>query len=99
MPIVSLDIEKFNQYASACVQGLEARGDISQDLLDNLFKDYEVVSDKKFVEYIKQKVMEYFVGEDITPDSLMRLVKNKYASRVRRGVWGGKPDKQKQIIA
>ena len=99
MPLVNSNIEKFNQYVSTCIQGLEARGEVSQDLLDNLFKGYKVASDRIFVNYVEQKETEYFDGEDLTPDKLMQLAENKYASLVTKGVWGGKTDEQKQIIA
>ena len=99
MPLVNSNIEKFNEYVSTCVLGLEARGETSEDLLDFLFKGYKVAADKKFVEYIEQKETDYFDGADLTPDKLMQLAENKYAARVERGLWGGKSEEQKQIIA
>ena len=99
MPVVNSNIEKFNSYVSNCIQGLEARGETSEDLLDNLFKGYKVASDRTFVQYIEMKETEYFDGADIVPDKLMRLAENKYASLVERGLWGGQSAEQKQIIA
>ena len=99
MPLVNSNIEKFSQYVSDCVTGLEARGERSEDLLDNLFKGYKVATDAKFVSYIEQKETEYFDGAHITSDSLMQLAENKYAARVVRGEWGGKSEEQNQIIA
>ena len=99
MPLVNSNIENFNQYISGCVTGLEARGERSEDLLDNLFKGYKVATDGKFVQYIEQKEMEYFDGVHMTTDSLMQLAENKYTARVDRGEWGGKSEEQKQIIA
>ena len=99
MPLVNSNISKFNEYVSTCIQGLEARGETSEDLLDNLFKGYKVAADKKFVRYIEQKETDYFDGADITPDNLMLLAENKYAARVERHTWGGKSEEQKQIIA
>ena len=84
MPLVNSNISKFNEYVSTCIQGLEARGETSEDLLDNLFKGYKVAADETFVRYIEQKETDYFDGTDITPDNLMLLTENKYAARVER---------------
>ena len=99
MPVVNSNIEKFNSYVSNCIKGLEARGETSEDILDNLFKGYKVATDRTFVQYIEMKETEYFDGADIVPDKLMRLSENKYASLVERGMWGGQSEEQKQIIA
>ena len=99
MPLVDSNIKKFNLYVTENIRGLEARGETSQDLLDNLFKGYKVASDEKFVKYIEDKETDYFDGENLTPDGLMKLAENKYATRKQRGLWGGKTEEQKQIIA
>ena len=99
MPTVNSDIEKFNLYVSTCINESIARGETSEDLLDNLFKGYKVACDKTFVKYIEQKETDYFDGVDITPDSLMMRTENKYAALVERGSWGGMSEEQKQIIA
>ena len=99
MPLVNSNISKFNEYVSTCIIGLEARGETSEDLLDNLFKGYKVAADAAFVQYIEQKETDFFDGADLTPDNLMLLAENKYASRVERNTWGGKSEEQKQIIA
>ena len=99
MPVVNSNIELFNSYVSSCIKGLEARGETSEDLLDNLFKGYKVAIDRTFVQYIQMKETEYFDGADIVPDRLMLLAENKYAYLVERGEWGGQSEEQKQIIA
>ena len=49
---VGQDITKFNAYVKLMVEGLNARGESSSDLLINLFKGYLACSDKEFVSYI-----------------------------------------------
>ena len=62
MSTVNSDIENFNQYVQVNVDGLKARGESTHNLIINLFKAYQVVSDGKFVRYIKTKRDQYNDG-------------------------------------
>ena len=42
---VDSDIERLNQYVKVYVDVLKARGDRTDDLMINLFKDYQVAPD------------------------------------------------------
>ena len=48
-------IEKFNLYVKKLRQNLHARGEITNDLLVNLFKGYKSDFDQAFVNYIQRK--------------------------------------------
>ena len=53
MSIVNSDMSKFNQYVKLNTTGLQAHREKSDDLILNLFMDYLVTSDMKFVRSIK----------------------------------------------
>jgi hypothetical protein len=60
------DIERFNQYVTSQMEQLSARGEVSSDLLVNVFAAYLTVPDRKFVEYVekqKDKYDERYDGE------------------------------------
>jgi len=42
---IRCDITKFNTYATALIDSLTARGEMTNDLLANLFKAYKAISD------------------------------------------------------
>ena len=48
MYTVRYNIENFNQHLRLKVDGLKARGERTYELMINLFKAYQVVSDGKF---------------------------------------------------
>ena len=49
---VKHDIEKFNSYVKVLVETLRARGEITSDLITNLFQAYVACSDQQFVIHI-----------------------------------------------
>ena len=55
MSTVNSDIDNFNQYVKVNVDGLKESGERTDDLIINLFKAYQVGSDREFVRYIKTK--------------------------------------------
>ena len=55
LPQVDCDVTKFNQYVKLMVENLWSRGEMTQDLLSNLFKEYGAYSDRAFVAYIDKK--------------------------------------------
>ena len=80
MSTVNSDIDNFNQYSKVNVDGLKASGERTDDLIINLFKDYHVASDGKFVRYTKTKQDKYNDGYSISRDELMTspLKKSRY---------------------
>ena len=52
MSTVNSGIEKFNLYVKVKVDGLESRGEHTDNLMTNLFKAYQLSSDGEFVRYI-----------------------------------------------
>ena len=53
------NIVKVNEKVKASVEKLAARGETTSHLLNDLFKGYNVASDKGFVAYIRKKRDEY----------------------------------------
>ena len=51
---LNLDIENFNQYVKLNVDGLKSRVERKDDLMINLFKAYQVTSNREFVIYINK---------------------------------------------
>lgn len=93
------DIEKFNDYVVELENKLQARGQVTQDLLVNLFKGYKVCKDLEFVEYIKKKEDYYEEGGDVTSDQLMEWALNKFKSRKESNTWCQKTNEEETIIA
>ena len=99
MQKVDSDIIKFNNYIDTQVKALAAHGQMTNDLLTNLFIGYKAASDKKFVEYIEHKEEAYEDGEDMMPMGLMRLARNKYKTRKDRLIWKAPMEEDEKIIA
>ena len=93
------DIEKFNEYVIELENKLQARGQVTQDLLVNLFKGYKICRDLEFVKYIKKKEDFYEEGGDVTADQLMEWALNKFKSRKESNVWCQKTNEEETIIA
>ena len=47
------DIVAFNAYVQSQVDGLAARGEITNDLIVNLFKGYRAMKDQAFLDYLR----------------------------------------------
>ena len=93
------DIEKFNEYVVELENKLQARGQVTQDLLVNLFKGYKVCRDLEFVEYVKKKEDYYEEGGDVTSEQLMEWALNKFKSRKEANIWCQKTNEEETIIA
>ena len=59
---IGCDITKLNVYVQNLPEGLDSRGESTNDFLSNLFKGYQAVSDHTFVKYINRKEEEYDNG-------------------------------------
>ena len=99
--IVSIDsdIVKFNIYVKLQLDGLAARGETTHDLLNNLFKAYKAASDKKFVEYIERKEIDYEDGDKLEARELMNYAKKRYLSKKENGNWNAASEDEAKIIA
>ena len=93
------NITKFNQYVRLLIKMLAARGQTTLDLLNNLFKAYQVVEDGEFKSYITMKKNEYDEGTELQPEELMQLAANKYKVLVDEGMWNAPTPEQEKIIA
>jgi hypothetical protein len=97
---VNFDVSKMNQHAQQLLEALRARGETTQDLLNNLFKAYKTVQDEDFINYIKAKESDYHEGTiDLNADRLMLLAKNKYRLLVDQGTWQAPTVAEEKIIA
>jgi hypothetical protein len=99
--MVELDsnIETFNFYVKAQIKSLSARGEVSSDLLINLFKGYKVANDVEFLDFIRRKENAYEEGEDINPSNLMADALVKFKARKLVGKWSAPTKEQGQILA
>jgi hypothetical protein len=57
LPLIDYDIGKMksNLHVQSLIEALNARGEMTTDLLTSLFKGYKAAKDEKFVEYIEKK--------------------------------------------
>jgi hypothetical protein len=93
------DIEKFNTYVKGLEESLTARGQITTDLLINLFKGYLAVEDKSFHLYVLRKQEEYEEGGTLTEDALMNLTKNKFTLLKEAGRYNMPSAEEEKILA
>jgi uncharacterized coiled-coil protein SlyX len=93
------NIIELNQFVKTQTDGLEARGETTEDLLVNLFKAYKACGDEEFLTWIRRKEDSYNEGTDITPEQLMSLADNKYKTLTESGAWMQKSKSQKRIVA
>ena len=87
MSTVNLDTENFNQYVKVNVEGLKERGEITGDLMINLFKAYQVASDREFVRYIKTRRDQCNDGYNLSPDEIMTSALNKFEILRKDNKW------------
>ena len=99
MVSIDSDIEKFNLYVKKLRQDLHARGEVTNDLLVNLFKGYKAASDQAFVNYIQRKRDAYDEGENVTENSLMNDAENKFNNIKLEGKWNALSPDQEKIMA
>jgi hypothetical protein len=97
---IDCDIHLLHQYVKGLKQDLIARGEMSNDILFNLFKGYAVVKDVDFKEYIKAKKSAYEDGTiELEEETLMDIAQNKFDALVQEGTWNRPSAEQEQIIA
>ncbi|KAL3909982.1 MAG: hypothetical protein SGARI_002341 [Bacillariaceae sp.] len=97
---VGFDIAKMNQHAQMLLEGLRARGETTNDLMNNLFKAYKTVKDDEFLTYIKAKESDWHEGElQLTAEKLMLLAKNKFQLLKDQKRWQAPSAAEEKIIA
>ena len=96
---VGNDIDKFNNYVKIMVDTLAARGEVTNDLLTNLFKGYQACSDKNFVAYIGLKLNEYEEGKPMTAQSLMNLATQKFKTLKTKEIWEAPSPEEEKLMA
>ena len=94
-----LNIIDFNESIHGLLDSLAAHDESTQDLLSNLFKGYEAASDEQFVKYVLKKQNKYNEGTEITADTLMLLMSQKYGTLVQAGKWNAPDEKMEKIFA
>jgi len=97
---IDCDIKVFHGYVRGLRNDLAARGEVTNDLMFNLFKGYNAVVDIEFKDYIKQKKSSYEDGTlNLGEDQLMLIAENKFDALVQSGDWNQPTREQEQIIA
>ena len=77
----------------------EETGDVTSNLIMELFKGYKVAADHEFVKYIKTREDRYLEGEDLTDNLLMQLALNKYTIMKENSEWGAPTEQEEQMTA
>jgi hypothetical protein len=95
---VGNDIDKFNTYVQNLLEAIDARGEITTDLLTNLVKEYAACSDKTFVRYIADKQEDYEEGKNMYATELMILAENKFKILKTTEIWEAPSDEETKLI-
>lgn len=93
------DVKAFNRFVKSQVEALTARGERSDDLLNNILKAYKACGDEGFKLWITLKELSYNEGENFTPEELMSLADNMYQSQIDAGTWHKVSESQRKIVA
>lgn len=93
------DIGKFNAYVLGLLADLTAQGEVTHDLLTNLFKAYLTAPDERFVAYITQKESDYDEGTPTDDKTLMTQALTKYMGLVDNGTWTAQTADHVQLLA
>ena len=94
------DIVAFNAYVQSQIDGLAARGEVTNDLLVNLFKGYKLVKDKPFLDYLQTIENGHEDGSAVVdaPHLMLRAV-NFYKTRITRKQWEQKSQQERDVLA
>ncbi len=93
------DITKFNTCVKELIESLHARGEVTTDLLINLFEGCFAVEDKNFNSHILKKKENYEEGGSQSEDSLMLLAKNKFTLLKDAGRYNMPSAEEEKILA
>ena len=94
------DIVTFNAYVQSQINGLATRGEITSDLLVNLFKGYKTVKDKPFLDYLQmiENGHEDSLAVVDAPHLMLHAV-NFYKNRLTRKQWEQKSKQEWGVLA
>ena len=95
---LTYDTEAFNICLTGQFTRLAACGELSSDLLINLFATFMTVPDAKFVECIEKQKDKLDEGEDKTRKKFMQVALTKYKDRKRSDTWQTPSAKEEQIL-
>ena len=85
------DIVAFNAYVQSQVDGLAARGEITNDLIVNLFKGYRAMKDQAFLDYLQMIENAHEDGTVAPPRLAVMSVCRHAATPIDpTGTWGSR---------
>ena len=96
------DIEKFNLQVKQLLEGLNRRGESSDDLTYNLLESYRRVPVKEFTSFIdrvKDEVDDRPDDDQKSPHYIMDKAENKFKTLVNEGIWNAKMNDKDEILA
>ena len=94
------DIVAFNAYEQSQVDGLAAHGEITNDLIVNLFKGYRAMKDQAFLNYLQMIENAHEDGTSIMdPPTLMLKMANFYKNKLTCKEWEQKSPHEKEVLA
>ena len=94
------DIVAFNAYVQSQIDGLAARGEVTNNLLVDLFKGYKMVKDKPFLDYLQTIENGHEDGSAVVDDPhLMLHAVNFYKTRITRKQWEQKSQQERDVLA
>jgi len=96
---IGCNITKFNAYIKDLIDSLMARGEMTNNLLVNLFKAYKAVSNQEFVTYIHKKEDKYKEGAKISTNAFMLLADNKFKTFPQAQTWNAPSLEEEKILA
>ena len=100
LPTIGHDITKLNTYVKLLIgNGPRSRGEMTNNLLINLFKGYSSCSDREFIEYMKRKEDSFEEGMEIAPDQLMKYADEKYETLLQKGTCNAPNANEVKILA
>jgi hypothetical protein len=94
------NVGTFNSYINELIGNLAQGGEVTTDMMVNLFAAYELVKDHSFHTYISHKKEAYEDGtSQLTPDALMNLALTKYNLLTTQTSWMKKSLEEEQLVA
>jgi hypothetical protein len=94
------DVHEINTWINNQVESLTLRGEVSNELMTNIFKAYRLVQDKEFVHYVAGLETQYKDGRiDMDADKLMMVGHQKFKSLGLAEVWEAPVIKKSDIVA
>ena len=95
------DIAAFNDYVRKQTARLNARGETSTDIMDNLFVGYLACTDQRFVSYVERVQQDWQddPASSLMYELLMTKMESHYQTCILAGNWKAVTKEQEQIIA